>query len=140
MTVVSADGQPVKPVPVDEFRIGTAETYDVLVEPKQAHYQIEAESIDRSGFAIASLHNSMTPNTQKVQIPKARPRALLTMEDMGMDHGSHGQMDMSKMDHGSDQPMNMANMNHSQHQMPQGKAPVAPMQKTCRWIIVRMDR
>lgn len=30
MTVVSADGQPVKPVPVDEFRIGTAETYDVL--------------------------------------------------------------------------------------------------------------
>ena len=130
MTVVSADGQPVKPVPVDEFRIGTAETYDVLVEPKQAHYQIEAESIDRSGFAIASLHNSMTPNTQKVQIPKARPRALLTMEDMGMDHGSHGQMDMSKMDHGSDQPVNMANMNHSQHQMPQGKAPVTPMQKT----------
>jgi len=130
MTVVSADGQPVKPVPVDEFRIGTAETYDVLVEPKQAHYQIEAESIDRSGFAIASLHNSMTPNTQKVQIPKARPRALLTMEDMGMNHGSHGQMDMSKMDHGSDQPMNMANMDHSQHQMPQGKAPVAPMQKT----------
>ncbi|MCH7315294.1 multicopper oxidase domain-containing protein [Acinetobacter sp. ANC 3882] len=129
MTVVSADGQPVKPVPVDEFRIGTAETYDVLVEPKQAHYQIEAESIDRSGFAIASLHNSMTPNTQKVQIPKARPRALLTMEDMGMDHSSHGQMDMSKMDHGSDQSMNMANMDHSQHQMPQGKAPVAPMQK-----------
>jgi len=130
MTVVSADGQPVKPVPVDEFRIGTAETYDVLVEPKQAHYQIEAESIDRSGFAIASLHNSMTPNTQKVQIPKARPRALLTMEDMGMNHGSHGQMDMSKMDHGSDQPMNMANMDHSQHQIPQAKAPVTPMQKT----------
>nr|WP_314370317.1 copper resistance system multicopper oxidase [uncultured Acinetobacter sp.] len=130
MTVVSADGQPVKPVPVDEFRIGTAETYDVLVEPKQAHYQIEAESIDRSGSAIASLHNSMSPNTQKVQIPKARPRALLTMEDMAMDHGSHGQMDISNMDHVSDQPVNMANMNHSQHQMPQAKAPVTPMQKT----------
>lgn len=130
MTVVSADGQPVKPVPVDEFRIGTAETYDVLVEPKQAHYQIEAESIDRSGFAIGSLHNSMSPNTQKIQIPKARPRALLTMEDMCMDHGSHGQIDISNMDHVSDQPKNMANMNHSQHQMPQGKAPVAPMQKT----------
>jgi CopA family copper-resistance protein len=130
MTVVSADGQPVKPVPVDEFRIGTAETYDVIVEPKQAYYQIEAESIDRSGFAIASLRNSMSANTQKVQIPKARPRALLTMEDMGMDHGSHGQIDISNMDHVSDQPKNMANMNHSQHQMPQGKAPVAPMQKT----------
>ena len=117
MTVVSADGQPVKPVPVDEFRIGTAETYDVLVEPKQAHYQIEAESIDRSGFAIASLHNSMTQNTQKVQIPKARPRALLTMEDMGMDHGSHGQMDMSKMDHNAHTQMTMGEMDHSQHQM-----------------------
>lgn len=117
MTVVSADGQPVKPVPVDEFRIGTAETYNVLVEPKQAHYQIEAESIDRSGFAIASLHNSMTPNTQKVQIPKARPRALLTMEDMGMDHSSHGQMDMSKMDHNAHTQMTMGEMDHSQHQM-----------------------
>ncbi|ENX17764.1 hypothetical protein F895_00912 [Acinetobacter sp. CIP 64.2] len=125
MTVVSADGQPVKPVPVDEFRIGTAETYDVLVEPKQAHYQIEAESIDRTGFAIASLHNDMTPNTQAVQIPKARPRALLTMEDMGMDHGAHGQMDMSKMNHGSDQPMNMAKMDHSQHQTPQDQAKTA---------------
>ncbi|MBJ8419435.1 copper resistance system multicopper oxidase [Acinetobacter courvalinii] len=106
MTVVSADGQPVKPVPVDEFRIGTAETYDVLVEPKQTHYQIEAESIDRSGFAIGSLQNEMLTRPTSVQIPKARPRALLTMEDMGMDHGSHGQMKMGEM-------------NHSQHQMPQ---------------------
>lgn len=130
MTVVSADGQPVKPVPVDEFRIGTAETYDVLVEPTQAHYQIEAESIDRSGFAIASLHNSMTPNKQKVQIPKVRPRALLTMEDMGMDHGSHGQMDMSKMDQGSDPQIKMTNMDHSQPQMPKDKVQVAPMQQT----------
>ncbi|ENX55155.1 MULTISPECIES: multicopper oxidase domain-containing protein [Acinetobacter] len=147
MTVVSADGQPVKPVPVDEFRIGTAETYDVLVEPKQAHYQIEAESIDRTGFAIGSLHNSMTPNTQKVQIPKARPRALLTMEDMGMDHGAHGQMNMGNMDHsqhqmsqdkaktattsqpamdhGAHAQMNMANMDHSQHQVSQDKAKTA---------------
>ncbi|MFX5522688.1 copper oxidase, partial [Acinetobacter baumannii] len=46
MTVVSADGQPVKPVAIDEFRIGTAETYDVIVEPTQSNYQIEAESID----------------------------------------------------------------------------------------------
>ena len=41
----------------DEFRIGTAETYDVIVEPTQSNYQIEAESIDRSGFAIGTLHN-----------------------------------------------------------------------------------
>ncbi|WP_436872857.1 multicopper oxidase domain-containing protein [Acinetobacter haemolyticus] len=94
MTVVSADGQPVQPVSVDEFRIGAAETYDVIVEPQQAHYQIEAESIDRSGFAIASLHNEMHSQSQhKIHIPTSRPRALLTMEDMG--HGSHDQMDHS---------------------------------------------
>ena len=33
MMVVAADGQYVEPVSVDEFRIGVAETYDVLVEP-----------------------------------------------------------------------------------------------------------
>ncbi len=143
MTVVSADGQPVKPIPVDEFRIGTAETYDVLVEPKQAHYQIEAESIDRSGFAIASLQNEMVTTPTRVQIPKARPRALLTMEDMGMDHGSHGQMKMDEMDHSQHQmpeeqqktattsqsamdhsahtQMNMSKMDHGQHQTAQDK-------------------
>ena len=112
MTVVSADGQPVKPVVVDEFRIGTAETYDVVVEPKADHYQIEAESIDRSGFAIGTLHNEAIAQTHAIHMPKARPRALLTMEDMG--HGSsgdHGKMDHSQMDHGQ---MNHEKMDHSQ--------------------------
>ncbi|MND28323.1 Copper resistance protein A precursor [compost metagenome] len=110
MTVVSADGQPVKPVVVDEFRIGTAETYDVVVEPKADHYQIEAESIDRSGFAIGTLHNEAIAQTHAIHMPKARPRALLTMEDMG--HGSsgdHGKMDHSQMDYGQ---MNHSQMNH----------------------------
>ncbi|MBP5031349.1 multicopper oxidase domain-containing protein, partial [Acinetobacter baumannii] len=92
MTVVSADGQPVKPVPVDEFRIGTAETYDVIVEPKQASYQIEAESIDRSGFSIGTLHDENTSPVKNIMMPTPRPRALLTMEDMGMNH------DMSSME------------------------------------------
>ena len=112
MTVLSADGQPVQPVPVDEFRIGAAETYDVIVEPMQEHYQVQAESIDRAGFAIASLQNEMFPKQQKLEIPKARPRALLTMDDMG-----HGQMDMGKMDHGSHQQMNMEHHSHDQMQM-----------------------
>ena len=112
MTVLSADGQPVQPVPVDEFRIGAAETYDVIVEPMQAYYQIQAESIDRAGFAIASLQNEMFPKQQKLEMPKARPRALLTMDDMG-----HGQMDMGKMDHGTHQQMNMEHHSHDQMQM-----------------------
>ena len=125
MTVVSADGQPVQPVAVDEFRIGAAETYDVMVEPKQAHYQIEAESIDRSGFAIASLQRDAVAPPAKIEMPKARPRALLTMQDMGMDHGTHAQMDMKDMDHAAHKPMStdhsdhtamkMSDMDHSSH-------------------------
>ena len=113
MTVVSADGQPVKPVPVDEFRIGTAETYDVIVEPKQAHYQIEAESIDRTGFSVGTLHDENTLPVKQIEMPKPRPRSLLTMEDMGMNHDmssmkgmNHDMSSMKGMDH--DMPMNSA--------------------------------
>ncbi|WP_333663790.1 copper resistance system multicopper oxidase [Acinetobacter sp.] len=113
MTVVSADGQPVKPVPVDEFRIGTAETYDVIVEPKQAHYQIEAESIDRTGFSVGTLHDENTSPVKQIEMPKPRPRSLLTMEDMGMNHDmssmkgmNHDMSSMKGMNH--DMPMNSA--------------------------------
>ena len=100
MTVVSADGQPVKPINVDEFRIGAAETYDVIVEPKTSHYQIEAESIDRTGFAVGTLHDETQPQHAAIHPPQARPRALLTMEDMG--HGSMSEMDHSQMNHAAD--------------------------------------
>ncbi|MCS4299606.1 MULTISPECIES: multicopper oxidase domain-containing protein [Acinetobacter] len=119
MTVVSADGQPVKPVAVDEFRIGTAETYDVIVEPKTNHYQIEAESIDRSGFAIGTLHNELTAKSAAIHMPAARPRAVLTMEDMGghggggMDHSKMSMGDMSGMDHSKMNANEMQGMDHS---------------------------
>ena len=119
MTVVSADGQPVKPVSVDEFRIGTAETYDVIVEPKISHYQIEAESIDRSGFAIGTLHNELTAKSAAIHMPAARPRALLTMDDMGghggggMDHSKMSMGDMSGMDHSKMNGNDMQGMDHS---------------------------
>ncbi|KQW96124.1 copper oxidase [Acinetobacter sp. Root1280] len=119
MTVVSADGQPVKPVNVDEFRIGTAETYDVIVEPKTSHYQIEAESIDRSGFAIGTLHNELTAKSAAIHMPAARPRAVLTMDDMGghggggMDHSKMSMGDMSGMDHSKMNAKDMQGMDHS---------------------------
>ncbi|WP_420684132.1 copper resistance system multicopper oxidase [Acinetobacter baumannii] len=111
MTVVSADGQPVKPVAIDEFRIGTAETYDVIVEPKQPNYQIEAESIDRSGFAIGTLHNENTQAVGPVQMLTPRPRALLTMDDMGMSHGG------GSNEHAGHQ----MNMQHDMSAMPEMK-------------------
>ncbi|MCG9493982.1 copper resistance system multicopper oxidase [Acinetobacter pittii] len=111
MTVVSADGQPVKPVAIDEFRIGTAETYDVIVEPKQPNYQIEAESIDRSGFAIGTLHNENTQAVGPVQMPQPRPRSLLTMDDMGMSHG----------DGSNEHAGHQMNMQHDMSAMPEMK-------------------
>ena len=85
MTVVSADGQDVEPVAVDEFRIGVAETYDVIVTPDETKaYTIAAESIDRTGFALATL----APNKDmRGSAPKHRKRSLLTMADMSRAHG-----------------------------------------------------
>ncbi|HRN62312.1 MAG TPA: copper resistance system multicopper oxidase, partial [Luteimonas sp.] len=56
MTVVAADGQYVHPVSVDEFRIGAAETYDVIVEPSgQDAFTIFAQDMGRTGYARGTL-------------------------------------------------------------------------------------
>jgi len=111
MSVVATDGQAVRPVEVDEFQIGTAETYDVIVEPGSADaYSIVAESMDRSGMALATL--SSKPGA-RAAVPALRDPPLLTMADMGMNHGDggmghgamdHGAMDHSKMGHGDAAP------------------------------------
>ncbi|GAB4474714.1 MAG: copper resistance system multicopper oxidase [Erythrobacter tepidarius] len=87
MTVIAADGQNVKPVEVDEFQIGTAETYDVIVEPRAEAYSIVAESMDRSGMALATL--ASRPGA-RAAIPPLRQPPLLDMGDMGMNHGDGG--------------------------------------------------
>ena len=129
MTVVQADGNNVQPVSVDEFRIGVAETYDVIVRPKDEQaYTIFAESMGRSGYARATL---APEEGMEAAVPQLREAARLTMADMGgmpgMDHGSmagmdHGNMDMSSsgdmsgMDHsnmGSMDHSNMEGMDHS---------------------------
>ncbi|HNP34798.1 MAG TPA: copper resistance system multicopper oxidase [Woeseiaceae bacterium] len=83
MTVIAADGQNVHAVETDEFQFGAAETYDVIVEPKEeSTYTIMAEAMDRSGFAAGTL--TMHPGS-RAAIPPLRKRPLLTMVDMGMD-------------------------------------------------------
>ncbi|MBW8892487.1 MAG: copper resistance system multicopper oxidase [Burkholderiales bacterium] len=99
MTVVAADGQNVRPVEVDEFQIGNAETYDVIVQPKEDKaFTIVSESVDRSGLGRATL--APRPG-MSAEIPPLRARPLTTLRDMGMDMGGmdHGAMDMSGMDH-----------------------------------------
>lgn len=95
LNVVQSDGQNVEPLAVDEFRFGVAETYDVIVEPKEDRaYTIVAEPIDRTGFALGTL---APREGMRGEIPEHRPRALLTMADMGMNHEMAG-MDMPGMD------------------------------------------
>ncbi|GLV21455.1 multicopper oxidase PcoA [Sphingobium sp. TomMM35A] len=83
MTVVQCDGQHVQPVETDEFQIGVAETYDVVIRPNEARaYGLIAEAIDRSGLVRATL----APRTGMVaEVPELRQRPLLGMKDMGMD-------------------------------------------------------
>lgn len=86
LSVVQADGLSVRPVAVDEIQIAVAETYDVIVEPKEnIAYTIVGETVDRSGMARATL----APREGMVAaIPALRPRPLADMKDMGM--GSMG--------------------------------------------------
>lgn len=82
ITIVTADGQPVEPITVDEFRMGVAETYDVIVQPESdMAYAIFAQTIDRSGFACGRL----TANTALTAAhPMLDKISHLTMDDMGM--------------------------------------------------------
>ena len=112
MTVVAADGQYVHPVTVDEFRIATAETYDVIVEPSgQDAYTIFAQSIDRTGFAAGTL---AVRAGLRASVPELDPRPMLTMADMG-----HG------MDHGGPQKPATADP-HAGHATPQQQPPPDP--------------
>src|SRR5882672_7033343 len=107
LKVVQADGNDVAPVDVDEFRIGVGETYDVIVEPREDRaYTIEAQSIDRRGFARATL----APREGMAgPLPVLRPPGVLGMADMGHGSGGHGSgghgsggdggIDHSTMDH-----------------------------------------
>ena len=135
MTVVQADGNNVQPVPVDEFRIAVAETYDVIVRPTEDKaYTIFAETMGRTAFARGTL---APREGMAAEVPEMREPPLLTMADMGMahegmDHGAmmaDGKMNHSKMMAGGTHKMPdgtvMKGMNHAKmtgdtHKMPDG--------------------
>ncbi|HAQ36818.1 MAG: copper-binding protein [Maricaulis sp.] len=141
MTVVQCDGLDVQPVETDEFQIGVAETYDVVVQPREDRaYTLMCETIDRSGYVRGTLAPRMG---MTAPVPPLRPRPTLTMRDMGMDHGSMSGMDHgaapasdphAAMGHGA-QPAadphaamghgSMSGMDHSAHGAPPSPAPAA---------------
>jgi len=122
MTIVAADGLNVQPLEVDEFQMGVAETYDVIIEPKEDRaYAFVAESIDRSGQVVASF--GPQPG-MRAEAPTIRAVPTLKMKDMGMDHGSmdmgsmdKGEMDLGGMDHSKMDHSTMPGMDHSGHDM-----------------------
>ncbi|KJS36212.1 MAG: copper-binding protein [Hyphomonas sp. BRH_c22] len=121
MTIVQADGLNVQPLEVDEFQIGVAETYDVIVTPQVAEaFAFVAESIDRSGQAVATL--GPRPG-MRAEVPALRPVPTLTMKDMGMDHAAmgHGAMEM---DTEAPEAMDHAAMGHV---MPDPQGPAVQM-------------
>lgn len=124
MTVIAADGQPVKPVSVDEFRIAVAETYDVLVEPVAEAYTLFAQPMDRTGYARGTLARQMGATAS---VPPLDPRPWLTMEDMGMggmDHGAMADMPgMEGMDHSA-----MGAMAMQKHPASEQNNPLVDMQ------------
>ena len=124
MTVVAADGQYVHPVTVEQFRIGVAETYDVIVEPTgQEAFTIFAQSVDRTGYAAGTL---AVRQGLQAPVPEMDPRQLLTMADMGMDHGDMSGHDMSAMSGAASGAKPAAADPHAGHTMPGQAAPAKP--------------
>lgn len=115
LTVVAADGQYVHPVTVDEFRIATAETFDVIVEPSgQDAFTIFAQAMDRVAYAAGTL---AVRDGLRAPVPALDPRPLLSMADMG--HGGPGH-DMAAMAAAAPAAADP----HAGHNMP--AAPAAP--------------
>jgi CopA family copper-resistance protein len=121
MEVVTADGKAVRPVRVHELRIGVAETYDVLVRPREDKpFTIFAESMDRSGYARGTL--SPEPGLT-APVPDLRPRPVRRLEDIGM-----GRMDdtLFGMDHGQKGHGHMKSRSPRHIPGPKGPAPFTP--------------
>ena len=87
MKVVATDGIDVAPVDVDDFRIGVAETYDVIVTPTRDAHTIFAQNIDRSGFVATTL---ATKRGARAAIPAMDDVEWLTMSDMMGAMGANG--------------------------------------------------
>ncbi|WP_027079885.1 copper resistance system multicopper oxidase [Luteimonas mephitis] len=115
MTVVAADGQYVHPVTVDEFRIATAETFDVIVEPTgQDAFTIFAQDMGRTGYVSGTL---AAREGLRAPVPSVDPKPILTMDDMGHGGMGGGGHDMSSMSSNAMAGGSMAGMDHSGHDM-----------------------
>jgi CopA family copper-resistance protein len=125
MSVVQADGCDVHPVEVDQFRIGVAETYDVIVTPMaEQAYAFFAQAQDRSGYALATLAPRMG---MAAAVPAMDPRPVRTLADMGMAGMGSGSMGPMRMDGAAAPPAmdGMAGMDMGRRGQPTAQGPAA---------------
>ncbi len=102
MLVVNADGNHVLPVVVDELRIAVAETYDVIVRPKENRaYSIIGESMGRTAMARGTLWPQDDANRVAETLPALRESPRLTFADMALAHGDGGSGGHAGMNHGA---------------------------------------
>lgn len=108
--VVAADGLDVQPINVDEFRMGMAETYDVIVTiPESSGYEFAANNMDGTGGVKVVLGNGKTT---------ASPDPIKPNLFVKMMHGSHNSSDMGsgEVDHSMHQmPMDNSHQHHEHH-------------------------
>jgi len=139
MDVVMVDGKAVRPVQVHEFRIGVAETYDVLVRPRADRaFTIFAESLDRSGYTRGTL--APAPGLE-APVPALRPRPVRRLEDIGMGgmDGSPFGMGMAKMDHGGVKQEGKLPQQDPRIPGPNGPAPFMPDESSVNVAMVVMN-
>lgn len=122
MTVVAADGQPVKPIVVDEIRIAVAETYDVIIKPKSnSSYTLYAESMDRSGYVRGTLATELGKEANIPELRKMPERgmAAMGMGDMTSKDSMSNMSSLGGMNMGADSSMKgMQNNANTNMEMP----------------------
>ena len=110
MTVVATDGIDVDPVSIDDFRIGVAETFDVIVTPTQEAHTIFAQNVDRTGYVTATL---ATKDNARAAVPAMDGVEWLTMADMmgDMENGFHANHARTEYDFKTDMRVDMPRAN-----------------------------
>lgn len=110
MTVVATDGIDVDPVSIDDFRIGVAETFDLIVTPTQEAHTIFAQNVDRTGYVTATL---ATKDNVRAAVPTMDGVEWLTMADMmgDMENGFHAKHARTEYDFKTDMRVDMPRAN-----------------------------
>lgn len=99
LKIIAVDGKDVVPYNVNDFEIGSGETYDVLIKINNpSPYLIYAESIDKTGVAEGALitQNNQIPDFATIE-PFPEPKPIMMMSGMNMSGMSMSHMNMQGM-------------------------------------------